>query len=266
MSLPVAVAQFAAGLDKQENLKFVSEGIKAAADRGARLVVTPEFGMYHDPAKTSEDTSYPEPLDGPWLSAVREVVRDACVHAVVGFAERLPEESRAANTVVAIAPDGSFSALYRKVHLYDAFGYRESDTVVPAEITDPATFELDGFTFGIQTCYDIRFPESSRRLVDGGADVLLVPAAWAAGPAKEEHWLTLLKARAIENTSYLLAAGQTGPHCTGQSVILDPMGVVVAGAGEAPGTAVADLDQARIESVRGRNPALENRRFRVVPA
>lgn len=264
MTVTVAVAQFAAGLDKEENLKLLADGVRAGAERGAELVVTPEFGMYHDPTHIG-DRSYPEPLDGPWLSAVRDSVREAGVHAVVGMAERA-DGDRAYNTEVVLDPRGEIVGVYRKVHLYDAFGYRESDDVVPADITAPLTFVVGGLRFGVMTCYDLRFPESARVLADAGADALLVPAAWAAGPAKEDHWVTLLRARAIENTSYVLAAGQTGPHCTGQSLVADPMGVVIAAAGEAPGTAVATLDAARIAAVRERNPALSLRRFRVVAA
>jgi len=265
MTVTVAVAQFAAALDKQENLKHTCDGIRAGAERGAQVVVTPEFGMYNDATRSSDDRSYAEPLDGPWLSAVREVVREAGVHAVVGIAERLPDESRSSNTVVALNTAGEISGVYRKVHLYDAFGFRESDFVVPAEIAPPLTFDVGGIRFGVMTCYDLRFPESARVLVDAGANALVIPAAWAVGPAKEDHWDTLLRARAIENTSYVLAAGQTGPHCTGQSMVIDPMGVTLASAGEGPGVAVADLTEARLEAVRTRNPALQHRRFAVVP-
>ncbi|WP_020672930.1 carbon-nitrogen hydrolase family protein [Amycolatopsis nigrescens] len=266
MTLTVAVAQFAAALDKQENLKLVREGIRVGADRGARLVVTPEYGMYNDATRSSSDRSYPEPLDGPWLNAVRETVRELGVHAVVGIAESLPGESRNANTVVALDASGEIAGVYRKIHLYDAFGFRESDTVLPADIVEPLIFDLGDLRFGVLTCYDLRFPESARVLVDAGANALVLPAAWVVGPAKEDHWSTLVRARAIENTSYVLAAGQTGPHCAGQSMIVDPMGVTLASAGEAPGVALAELTESRLESVRERNPSLRHRRFKVVPA
>ncbi|OPF79648.1 hydrolase [Streptomyces antioxidans] len=264
MTVTAAVAQFAAGLDKDENLKRLVDGIRAGAERGAELVVTPEFGMYHDPHHVG-DQSYPEPLDGPWLTAVRACVRETGVYAVVGMAERT-DGDRSYNTEVALDPRGEIIGVYRKVHLYDAFGYRESDHVIPADVVAPLTFTVGGLRFGVMTCYDLRFPESARVLADAGADAILVPAAWAVGPAKEDHWETLLRARAIENTSYVLAAGQTGPDCAGRSIVADPMGVVIAAAGEAPGVAVATLDAARIATVRERNPALSLRRFRVVAA
>lgn len=265
MTVTVAVAQFAAGMDKTENLKPLTEGIRTGAERGARLVVTPEFGMYLDPEHRG-DQSYPEPLDGPWLTSVRECVRETGVYAVVGMAERGPEAGRAYNTEVALDPDGEIVGVYRKVHLYDAFGYRESDHIIPAEITAPLTFAVDGVRFGVITCYDLRFPEIARVVTDAGAEAIVVPAAWMVGPSKEDHWATLLRARAIENTSYVLAAGQTGPHCAGHSIVVDPAGITIAAAGEAPGVAVATLDPARLATVRKRNPSLAHRRFRVVPA
>ncbi|HEX4253273.1 MAG TPA: carbon-nitrogen hydrolase family protein [Pseudonocardia sp.] len=266
MTVPVAVAQFAAGLDKVQNTKLVLEAITTAADAGARLVVTPEMAMYFDPQGVGTDPNYAEPLDGPFVTAVRETARAAGVTAVVGMAETVPGERRAYNTLAAVGPDGALLGVYRKIHLYDAFGYSESEKVVPAEINDPLTFELGDVTFGAMTCYDVRFPEMARRLVDAGATAVVLPAAWAVGPAKEDHWATLIRARAIENTCYVLAAGQTGPLCTAQSVVVDPMGTVLASAGERPGFALATVGLDRVDQVRTVNPSLANRRFRVIPA
>jgi predicted amidohydrolase len=152
---------------------------------------------------------------------------------------------------------------YRKLHLYDAFGYRESDWVEPGPIAAPETFAWEGFTVGIQTCYDVRFPEVTRRLVDAGADLVLVPAEWVRGPLKEEHWRTLVTARAIENTVYVAAADHTPPIGVGASMIVDPMGVALASLGEEPGVVVAEVTRERVASVRRTNPALAVRRFGV---
>ncbi|WP_028926017.1 carbon-nitrogen hydrolase family protein [Pseudonocardia acaciae] len=265
MTVQVAVAQFAAGVDKEENLKLVREAIATGADAGAELVVTPEVGMYYDHSNAGTVRNA-EPLDGPFLTSVRDATRAAGVTTVVGLVERLSDdEARASNTLAAIAPDGSLVGVYRKVHLYDAFGYAESDKIRPAEIVEPLTFDLGEIRFGAMTCYDVRFPEMARTLVDAGATAIVLPAAWAVGPAKEDHWATLVRARAIENTCYVVASGQTGPHCTGQSMIVDPMGTVLASAGERPGTATARLEAARIDQVRRVNPSLANRRFQVLP-
>jgi predicted amidohydrolase len=121
--------------------------------------------------------------------------------------------------------------------------------------------EVGGFTLGLMTCYDLRFPELGRALVDRGADVLVVPAAWVAGPRKVDHWRTLVRARAIENTAYVVAAGQPGPRYSGHSLVVDPLGDVLAEAGEAAETLTATLDTAVLEEARRTNPSLANRRL-----
>ncbi|MBE7163196.1 MAG: hydrolase, partial [Williamsia herbipolensis] len=142
---------------------------------------------------------------------------------------------------------------------------RESDWIVPGAIVDPVVVDIDGIRVGLQTCYDIRFPEVSRRLVDAGAELLVVPAEWVRGPLKEAHWRTLVTARAIENTVWVAAADQAPPIGAGNSMIVDPMGVEVATLGENVGVAVAPVDRSRIAEVRRINPALDLRRFGVVP-
>jgi predicted amidohydrolase len=115
------------------------------------------------------------------------------------------------------------------------------------------------------TCYDLRFPELARALCDAGATAIAVPAAWVAGPLKEDQWLTLVRARAIESTSYVVAAGQPGPGYCGRSVVVDPLGVVLAGVPDGEGVAVADLDPAHVTEVRRRVPSLQHRRWDVTP-
>lgn len=266
MTVTVALAQFHTDLDKDANRQLVEDAFTTARDAGAHLVVTPENSMYADWTKEHTDEPWAEPLDGPFVTAVRAAARATGVAGVVGFSERVPGEKRASNTLAAVDGSGELLGVYRKVHLYDAFGYRESDTIIPADITDPLVFSLGGITFGAITCYDLRFPESARTLADAGATAFVIPAAWAVGPGKEDHWATLARARAIENTAYVLACGQTGPDCTGHSIVVDPMGTVIAGAGEQPGVVTAPLSPERVEAVRRVNPSLSNRRFTVVPA
>jgi deaminated glutathione amidase len=172
--------------------------------------------------------------------------------------------SRVHNTLIYVDPSGTLAGCYRKVHLYDAFGYRESEWVLAGELGAADTFVVDGLRVGAQTCYDLRFPETSRRLVDAGADVVLVPAQWAAGPLKEDHWTTLLRARAIENTVFVVGADQAEPIGAGASMIVDPMGVTLAALGEQDGLITADLDRHRLDDVRAKNPSLAARRYRVV--
>ena len=156
-------------------------------------------------------------------------------------------------------PDGDLLATYRKTYLYDSFGYRESDRLTPGDGA-AVTIKADDVTLGLMTCYDLRFPEFARGLVDAGAEALVVPAAWVRGPLKEDHWATLLRARAIENTCYVVAAGQTGATYIGCSMIIDPMGVALAALGDETALAVADVTPSRLADVRRRNPSLENRR------
>ncbi|HJP75848.1 MAG TPA: carbon-nitrogen hydrolase family protein [Pseudonocardiaceae bacterium] len=263
MSVTAAVAQFAASPDKQANRKLAVEAIEAAVDAGAELVVLPENSMYADPKNGTTDA---EPLDGEFAATIADTAKANSVTVIAGMTERLPDDTRPSNTLIAVDSRGTTIGVYRKVHLYDAFGYRESDRITPAAIAEPVTFDLGGLRFAMMTCYDLRFPEMARYLVDAGATAIALPAAWLVGPAKENHWQTLVRARAIENTCYVLAAGQTGPAYSAQSLVADPMGTVLGSAGEAPGHALATLSADRIDTVRATNPSLANRRFRVIPA
>lgn len=258
----IAVAQFAPGEDRSANLAVLRELAQEAADRGAGVVVAPEYAMFTAPAMDRRFVEAAEPLDGPYTTAVRETAARLGIHVVTGVNERR-DGSTIFNTLVAASPSGEIAALYRKQHLYDAFGFTESAFVHPGALEPPETFEVDGLVLGMQTCYDLRFPEVTRRLVDAGADVALVPAAWVPGPLKEDHFVTLLRARAIENTVFVAAAGQCAPTGSGHSMIIDPMGVVLASLGEQTGTAVATVGRERLNAVREVNPALELRRFTV---
>jgi predicted amidohydrolase len=261
----IAVAQFAPGEDKDANLASISKLAAEAAGRGARVVVFPEFAMFTAPRLDRRFLDTAEPLDGPFAAGLGELARRHGLHVVAGVNERLDDPGRISNTLLAIGPDGAVAATYRKTHLYDAFGYTESEIVRPGPIGDPETFTVDGVRFGLQTCYDVRFPEVTRRIVDAGADVLALPAEWVPGPLKEDHWRTLVRARAIENTIYVAAADQCAPTGAGNSMIVDPMGVVVAALGETAGIAAADVSPERVAAVREKNPALALRRFTTVP-
>ncbi|MFE6971670.1 carbon-nitrogen hydrolase family protein [Isoptericola sp. NPDC057653] len=173
---------------------------------------------------------------------------------------------RASNTVVAVDATGALVGAYRKVHLYDAFGSRESDRLEPGPAdVPPLVIRLGDLTFGVVTCYDLRFPESARRLVDAGADVIVVPAAWVDGPLKADHWRTLLRARAIENTAVVIGVGMAGAGLVGRSLLAGPDGVVGLELDETPQVRTVDLDPEPLAQVRRQNPSLANRRYLVVP-
>ncbi|WP_150308322.1 carbon-nitrogen hydrolase family protein [Planctomonas psychrotolerans] len=261
----VAVAQFAPGDDTAANLRSMTALAAVAAERGASIVVFPEYSSYFANELGENYVSAAESLDGPFVSALGDMARELLIHVVAGMVERTDEIGRVSNTLVAVDPSGALVVRYRKQHLYDAFGQRESDWILAGEVTQPETFDVNGMRVGLQTCYDIRFPEVSRRLVDEGADLILVPAEWVRGPLKEQHWRTLVTARALENTVYVAAADHAPPVGVGNSMIVDPMGVEMATIGEATDVAVAWVSAERIDAVRRINPALELRRFRVVP-
>ncbi|MGN6272127.1 MAG: carbon-nitrogen hydrolase family protein [Protaetiibacter sp.] len=263
----VAVAQFAPNADTAANLEEISRLAVDAASRGAMLVVFPEYSSYFTPQMGSDWVDAAQTLHGPFVRGLAEIAAELGIHLVAGMLEVVPgEPERAANTVVALGPDGELVARYRKQHLYDAFGQRESDWIVGGPLDEPQTFTAGGFTVGIQTCYDVRFPEVTRRLVDAGVDLVVLPAEWVRGPLKEAAWRTLVTARAIENTVYVAAADQAPPIGAGNSMIVDPMGVELATIGEATDVAVAWIDPRRIREVRHLNPALQLRRFRVEAA
>ena len=265
----IAVCQFAAGVDSEANLRACAGLIDQAAAAGADLAVLPELAMYFDPRHTGGRGPHGQPLDGPFATAIGRTAASAGITVIVGTLEIAADapdsDPRDYNTLLAVGAHGETMASYRKIHLYDAFGFRESDVYRPGPIVAPVTVDVSGVRVGVLTCYDLRFPEPFRWVVDAGADVVAVPSAWIAGPAKERHWATLLAARAIENTVYLAGAGQTGPVCCGDSMVIDPTGAVVAGAGAEPGLALADVDLDLIATTRRTNPSLANRRFTVAP-
>ncbi|MFE5673149.1 carbon-nitrogen hydrolase family protein [Agromyces sp. NPDC056523] len=261
--LAVAAAQFAPRDDAAANLASIERLADRAAARGARVVVFPEYSSWFTPTPGEEWLAAAQSVEGPFTRALRAIADRLDLHVVAGMIERLEGEQRVANTVVAIAPGEGIVARYRKLHLYDAFGQRESEWVAPGEIGDPETFAVGDIRFGLQTCYDVRFPEVTRRIVDAGADVICMPAEWVRGPLKEAHWRTLTTARALENTAYVVAADHAPPVGAGNSMIVDPMGVELATIGEQEEVAVAWLSTERIAAVRRLNPALALRRFAV---
>jgi len=260
----VAVAQFAPAADTEANLGEIRRLVARAADRGADVVVFPEYSSYFIDPFDGTLVEHAQTIDGPFVSALRDLAGEHGVHVVAGLLEAAADGERVRNTVVAVGPAG-LTAAYRKLHLYDAFGQRESDWVEPGEITPPETFEVGGIRFALMTCYDLRFPEVARTLADTGAHALLVPAQWVRGPLKELHWHTLLRARAIENTLYVAAADHPPPLGVGNSAVIDPQGVDIAAVGTATDVVIAHLEVEAVERVRRVNPALRLRRFAVVP-
>lgn len=238
------------------------EGTAASqAAEGADLVVFPE-GVMHDFSAGVDLYEVAEPLDGRFVSSLAGIAHRNGVAVAAGCWERPDEvdDRRVFNTVVVAGADGARLAIYRKIHLFDSFGFDESARVRSGAI-DPVVFDLAGFRVGVMTCYDLRFPELARRLVDRGAELIIVPSGWIAGDHKLEHWVTLIMARAIENTVYVAASGLSGGRFVGHSAIVDPMGVVVAQLGADPGEASAEVDPVRLSEVRRLLPSIRHRRM-----
>jgi predicted amidohydrolase len=259
----VALCQLPVSPDPAINLGRVREAVKDAASQGADLAVFPEATQ----ARFGSDLrAVAEPLDGAFGRGLAEAARDSGVTLVAGVFEPAPD-GRVYNTAVAYDGTGNRVAAYRKIHLFDSLGERESAVVAPG--SEPVVTELAGVRTGLMTCYDIRFPELARALVARGAELIVVPAAWAAGLFKEEHWVTLVRARAIENTVWVAAAGQVpdpssppvrAPTGVGRSMLVDPMGAVHTDLGPSAAVRVADLDSAMTAEVRALLPCLEHRR------
>lgn len=259
----IAIVQFGSTTDSAANRAMIEVMLGGLGPGdGLDLVVLPE-GAMHDFGRPEDDLgAVAEPLDGPFVQLLAAHARRLDATVVGGMFEAT--DGLPFNTLVAIGPDGALRHTYRKIHLYDSFGYRESDRLRPGDIA-PVVIDVAGYHVGLMTCYDLRFPELSRLLVDAGADVLAVPAAWVQGDLKLEHWTTLLRARAIENTVPVIAAAQCGEHYVGHSLVIDARGSIVDRAGSDPAILRAELDFAEVERVRGENPSLMNRRIRSTP-
>jgi predicted amidohydrolase len=260
-STRVAVGQVPGSPDKDANLAIIADQIATAAASRATLIAFPEYAMYKQPVRDDGFLHAAEPLEGPFTTRIRELAAAHGIAIAIGIQERIPDEDRAFNTLLLVDAGGRDVGAYRKLHLYDAFGGTESTWVRPGTLDQPLVFDLGGFRTGTMTCYDLRFPEMARILVDQGAEVLLIPAAWTPGPRKEDHWQTMVRARAIENVAYVVAPGMAPPIGTGGSLIVDPMGVVLAELGEETAVAIADVSHERLAAVRAKNPALQHRRF-----
>lgn len=260
----VALAQILATDDPSTNLEIVADHAALAAQQGATVVVFPEatmcrFGVSLKPIA--------EPLDGPWASEVRRIAARNDVLVVAGMFTPTAD-GRITNTL--LVTGRGVDTAYDKIHLYDAFGFRESDTVAPG--TKPVTVTVDGTTLGLATCYDIRYPELFRALADQGATVTVLPASWGAGPGKVEQWQLMVRARALDATTFVLAADQadptsrgidpgTAPRGVGHSLAASPFGVTLDELGAEPGLLVVDVDPEQIPDVRATLPVLANRRL-----
>jgi predicted amidohydrolase len=282
----IALAQIVSGTDPARNLRLVAEQTARAADSGADLVLFPEATMRCFGRSLREVA---EPLDGPWADGVREIANRHDLTVVAGMFTP-SDDGRVHNTLLAVGP--GLDAHYDKIHLFDAFGYTESATVAPGE--KPVLIMVGDVRVGLTTCYDVRFPGLYLALAEQGAEVIAVCASWAAGPGKVDQWALLTRARALDATTFIAAAGQadpaaatsalesadtldddvdsrdgtdsapatsTAPTGVGHSAVISPRGEVLAALGAEPGLLITDIDPADLASVRAAIPVLANRRI-----
>ena len=260
----IALAQLVAGDDPEANLDQVAELTTEAAGRGAELVLFPEATMRRFGRSLTEVA---EPLDGPWGTRLRGIAADSGVVVAAGMFTP-SGDGRVHNTLLVVGP--GVDAHYDKIHLFDAFGFTESDTVAPG--SELLVVDVGGVGVGFATCYDVRFPALFTALAGRGAAVVVVCASWGAGPGKLEQWELLVRARALDSTTFVAAVGQADPASVGQapsgpaptgighSTLVSPRGEVLAGLGGEPGLLLVDVVIEEVPRVRQQIPVLANRR------
>ena len=268
--MKVAAVQLTSTGDVEENLAVALEKIREAAENGASLIVLPEATTQSFDSGRLDTNA--EGLDGHVATAVRELAEELEVYVVLGMfapADTVERDGKTINRVanVALIAGPGVVDSYEKIHTYDAFKYKESDTVRPGETL--VAFDAGDITVGVATCYDIRFPEQFKELARRGAQVIVVPTSWADGPGKLEQWRLLSAARALDSTSYILAAGQarpggeakageaSGPTGIGHSVLVAPDGTRVAEAGYEPEILYGEVDADTVAKVRESLPVLD---------
>ena len=275
--MPLAACiQLNGSSDMDRNLRVTEGLIRKAAAAGATLVATPEATTYLGPH--DRKALLAEPVDGPTHTRLGALAAELGITLVVGsVAERWePPEGgapdRSYNTTLVFGPDGERLATYRKVHLFDvdlreAGGVTFRESATTARGTEPVAVDTPAGRLGLSICFDLRFPEHFRALTDAGAEIMLVPAAFTLMTGMD-HWHTLLRARAIETQSWVLAPAQWGAHddgglrrSYGHSLIIDPWGTIVAECGAGEGLCLAEIDLARVSDIRRRIPMNANRQL-----
>ena len=257
----VAIAQVESSTDKEANLGKALSLIQDAMRTGAELIAFPEFLMAFSPASQNAEelARIAESVDGPFISTLRDAARKAAITVVATIYEVSTTPNRVFDTSVWIDKQGKITAVYRKLHLYDAFGFKESDKFHPGTAIAPLVQSRE-CRFGMMICYDLRFPEMARMLALEGANVFVAPSGWVQGDLKVDHWRTMIKARALENGAYVIAPDQVGNIYIGHSMIVDPLGRALIDLGEKEGLEIVELDLSLVKETRDKLPLLQNRR------
>ena len=257
----IAIVQFKASTDKNQNLKRILNYIQNASKRGAQLCTFPEFMMFYtsssqSPAKLA---SLAETINGPFVKSIANAAKENSIQVVGTFYEKSRKKNRVYDTSFLISKSGKIVSTYRKIHLYDALGFKESNKMTAgSKIMSPTRTSIG--KLGMLICYDLRFPEMSRTLAAAGSEILVAPSAWVKGKMKEEHWITINKTRAIENGCYIIAPDQVGNIYCGRSIAVDPFGKILLDMKKRQGIGIVDISLAKVKQTRRILPLLKNRR------
>jgi len=257
----VAIVQFKASTNKNNNLKKILSYINKASKKGAELCAFPEFMMFYTPSSQSSSklSSLAETINGNFVTTIARAAKKNSIQVVGTFYEKSRKKNRVYDTSFIINKFGKVVSTYRKIHLYDAMGFRESNKMTPgSKIVKPTKTSVG--KIGMLICYDLRFPEMSRTLASAGSEILVVPSAWVKGEMKEEHWVTINKTRAIENGCYVVAPDQVGNIYCGRSLVVDPLGKILLDMKKRQGFGVVNISLSKVKKIRKILPLLKNRR------
>lgn len=260
----IALAQITSATEKAKNLKLAQDLIREAKSKGARAIAFPEFLMAYSPSSQSAEelVRVAESAEGPFTRTLCEAASNNHIDVLATIYEISNVPHRVYDTAIWINGNGKPVAVYRKLHLYDALGFKESDKFLAGdEVTAPVKSDVG--QCGIMICYDLRFPELARILTLMGANVLLAPSGWVQGEKKIEHWHTMVRARALENGCYVIAPDQVGNIYIGHSLVVDPFGNIVVDMKEDEGLSLVELDLTLVAETREKLPLLKNRRVDV---
>ncbi len=264
--MKAAVVQFKASTNKENNLKKIILYILKAALKNATLCTFPEFMMFYTSSSQTPKqlANLAETINGNFVKTIAKAAKENKIQVVGSFYEKSRKKDRVYDTSFVIDKLGKVISIYRKIHLYNALGFRESDKMTSgSKIAKPVKISLG--KIGMMICYDLRFPEMARSLAVAGAEILVVPSAWVKGNMKEEHWITLNKTRAIENGCYVIAPDQVGNIYCGRSLVVDPYGKILLDMKKKQGIGFVDINLNKVKQTRKILPLLKNRRTDVYP-
>jgi len=262
--MKVAVVQFKASTSKETNLKKIINYISKASQNKATIIAFPEFMMFYTNSSQSPKqlAGLAETINGNFVNTIARKAKENHIGVIGSFYEKSNKKDRVYDTSFVINKSGRVISTYRKIHLYDALGFRESEKMISgSKISKPVKTSIG--KVGMMICYDLRFPEISRSLAASGAEVLVAPSAWVKGDMKEEHWLTINKTRAIENGCFVVAPDQVGNIYCGRSIVVDPYGKILLDMKKKQGISYVEIDLKKIKQIRKVLPLLKNRRVDV---